>query len=415
MRVLVIFGLVFTGVGIGVFYLLIKPSLDAKDILKNGIETKATLMDIGSNMSKGSESYYWLKLSFVNSDGETITCKTDSLYPVSFIKGRGIAEYNQDAKKYEVTKEPVRVMYMGDKAVLKDFVPKDDEDWATWMIPGVFGGVGVLILLSLILGPVVGRFPVIQQLLGLILLVGVGFVFAGIGGGTYLWILKPPMEAAKILKNGTETTATVIEADSKLAVNNKPYYYLVLSYANSEGEEITCKTNSLYDKYFLWKMEIATEINHTTGKYDEQQVQVMYIGDRAVVKGFVPEKGDMWLWVFPVVFGAIGVGIWLALVWGIVISAGGFFIKYIGVAGTGIYLKHEQNTISGVTTCNIYYTFENKHRKKIEAKTGFVYRDFEAEGLAAMRRFPVRYIGKKSVVMVDRNDLKIYGKHHRNK
>ena len=140
--ILAIVGLVCTGIGAGLFSLLVKPSLDAKKILQNGTETTATLIDGGSNMSSGGEAYYCLKLSFVNVEGETVTCKTKSLYPGTFIKGKGLAEYKTN--RYEMTKEPVIVMYMGDKAVIKSFVP-DDIHWATWLIPGFFGGIGALI------------------------------------------------------------------------------------------------------------------------------------------------------------------------------------------------------------------------------------------------------------------------------
>ena len=329
--VLVIVGLICAGIGAGLFFLLLNPSLETKKILNNGAETTATLIDIGSNISKGSEAYYWLKLSFVNSEGETITCKTKSLYPMYFVKGEGIAEYNKAAKKYEVTTKPVQVMYMGDKAAIKGFVPKEDEDWTNWLPPGFFGGIGVLILLGLALSPIVTMFPVIQQILAFIGVVFIGFVFAGIGAGVYLWVLKPPMEAAKILKKGAETTATVIGAESKVAVNNTSYYCLTLSYVNSEGETITYKTQSLYTKSFLRDIKIATEMNETTGKYDEQPVQVMYLGARAVVKGFVPEKPELWLWIFPLIFGAIGAAIWIALAWGLVKAAGEFIIKHRNV------------------------------------------------------------------------------------
>jgi len=404
--ILVIVGLIFAGIGTGLFYLLIKPSLDAKNILKNGVETTATLIDIGSNMSS-NEAYYWLKLSFVNPEGETITCKTKSLYPQSFIIKAGIAEHNSKTKKFELSEEPVQVMYMGEKAVLKEFVP-ENAGWATWIIPGFFGGIGMLILLGLILAPVVGLFPVIQQLLALIGLILVGGVFAGVGAGVYFWVLKPPMEATKILKKGTETTATVIYAESKLTEttksgstsSTKALYYLNLSFVNSKGETITYKTNSMYDKYFLRNMNIATEINSTTGKYDEQQVQVMYLGAKAVVKGYVPEKTEMFLWLFPIIFGAIGAAIWIALAWGIVKSTGEFIIKQTGTAGIGIYLKHEQRTVSDATSYNIYYSFENKHGKIIENKSGALYIDEQkAEELIKKRSFPIKYIGKKAVII----------------
>jgi len=324
----IIFALILMGIGAGLFFMLLKPSLEAKNILKNGVETTATLIDMGSYVKKNDQPYYWLKFSFVNSAGKTVTYKTNCLYPEYFINGEEIAEYTEN-NRYEVTNEPVRVMYMGKKAVIKGFVPKDDEHWALWIPSGVFCAAGLLILLWLVLAPVVRMYPVMQEILSFMLFVLFGFIFAGIGAGVYLWVLKPPMEAAKILKNGVETTATVIAAESNSTINDVPQYYLVLSYVNSEGKKITCKTNSIYDERFLQDMNIAAEKNFTTGNYYEQQVQVMYIGAKAVVKGFVPEKADWWLWIFPVVFGAIGVAIWLALLWGIVKLTGEFIIKWL--------------------------------------------------------------------------------------
>jgi len=408
---LVIAGLICTGIGTGLFYLLIKPSLDAKNILKNGVETTATLIDIGSNVSKGSDAYYWIRLSFVNAAGETITYKTKSLYPAYFINGQGIAEYNKTAKRYVVTEEPVQVMYLGDKAVIKEFVPAEHEEWTNWLAPGVFGGIGVLILLGMALAPIIGMFPFLQQLLALIGFIFIGGVFAGVGAGVYFWVLQPPMEATKILKKGAETTATVIYADSKVtsttksgsSSSTKALYYLNLSFVNAKGETITYKTNSMYDKYFLRNLNIATEINSITGKYDEQQVQVLYLGEKAIVKGYEPEKTETFLWIFPIVFGIIGAAIWLALLWGIVKTTGEFIIKQTGDASTGIYLKHEQKT--GTIYYYVYFKYENKFQEIVETGTGFSYQDFEAETLAAMGTFPVRYLGKKAVIAVDRKVL----------
>ena len=219
--ILVIVGLICTSIGTGLFYLLIKPSLDAKNILENGVETSATLIAVGSNVSKGSDAYYWIRLSFVNSEGETITYRTKSLYPAYFINGQGIAEYDRKTKRYEVKEEPVQVMYMGDKAVIKEFVPVEHEEWTNWLAPGFFGGIGILILLGLILAPIIGMFPFLQQLLALIGFIFIGGVFAGVGAGVYFWVLQPPMEATKILKKGVETTATVIEAKSKVTSTTK--------------------------------------------------------------------------------------------------------------------------------------------------------------------------------------------------
>ncbi|MCL2132083.1 MAG: hypothetical protein FWH36_06495, partial [Lentimicrobiaceae bacterium] len=66
----------FVGVGAGVFFGLIKPPMEAKNILKNGTETTATVISLHCNFTKISsvtngsvaktteDAYYSLKLSF---------------------------------------------------------------------------------------------------------------------------------------------------------------------------------------------------------------------------------------------------------------------------------------------------------------------------------------------------------------
>jgi hypothetical protein len=138
---------------------------------------------------------------------------------------------------------------------------------------------------------------------------------------------------------------------------------------------------------------------------EKETVQVVYLGNKAVVKGYEPDKTDGWLWFFPIFFGAIGAAFWLALAWGIVKTTGEFIIKQTGTEGTGIYVRHEQRAVDDAVTCNIYYTFENRLRETVEAKTGFIYRDFEAEVFAKMGTFPVKYIGNKAIIMVDKKVL----------
>lgn len=387
--------------------------MDAKKILENGVETTATLIDIGSSMS-GSETYYWLKFSFVNSEGETITCKTKSLYPNSFITESRIAGHTPNSK-FELTGEPVQVKYIGEKAVLKEYIPKEDKEWTNWLAPGFFGAIGALILLGLALGPVIGMFPVVQQIIAFLGLVFVGFVFAGIGAGVYLWVLKPPMDAAKILKNGAETTANVVEViDSKIStttttssgsskeiISNR-LYRLTLAFVNSKGEEVIHKTGSIYTGSFIKNLKIA----------ENETAQVMYVGNKAIVKGYEPESNDGWLWIFPIVFGAIGVAIWLTMAWGIVKATNDFIIKKHGVESIGIYLRyeeikyHKKEVETEAPACNIYFTFENQHGETVEVQTGYLsYHVHEAEALAAMRTFPIKYKGKKAIIMVDKKEL----------
>lgn len=408
-----IFGCLFVGIGALLFFALIKPSLDANSVRQKGVETTATLVDIGGNLSREGERYFWLKLSFVNSEGKSITRETKSIYPLSFIKAQGIAEYHHGNSKYEAAKTTVQVLYVGDKAVLKDFEPQS-IDWKTWLPVAIFGGIGVLLLLTIALIPLVERFDFVRATVGFLLMLFCGFVFAGTGAGVYFWVIKPPKEAAEILKKGDETTAVIIGAENNVntrtttngrETNNERYYRLILSYVDADGEQVTYKTKSIYPEWFLREKGIAYADN-AAGVYDEQPVQVIYLGGKAVVKGFVSKKTELWLWVFPIVFGAIGIGLWIALALGSVMDIRAYIIRKTGDESTGVYLKHERSTVSGVTKYNVYFAFQNKELETIDVQSGFAYGKYEAEQLEEMKKFPIRYIGNKAIIMVDRKELK---------
>ena len=335
---LVFFGIIFSGIGILLFFLLIKPAMDTKKILKNGTETTAAIISTGSNVIKGRERYFYLILSYINSEGEKVMVKTDSVYLESFIEGQKIAEYNKTTKKYDVIKELVPVMYIGNKVVVKSFVP-EDTDWKDWIAPLAFGGIGIVILLVLALSPVLGpifkRNEVIKKILGFISCLLIGLIFGGIGAGVFFGILKPPMDARRILKNGTEVTAAIIDIGSnlteKFGKSEECYYYLTLSYVNSEGEEVTVKTSSLYPERFIRDQKIAA-YNNASGIYNtitKETIQVKHISSKVVVKDFIPKSEPLLLWLFPVVFGAIGVFFLITLIMGIVKAAIGFAVKQI--------------------------------------------------------------------------------------
>ena len=152
---------------------------------------------------------------------------------------------------------------------------------------------------------------VFKGILGIIAYMLIPGIFGGIGAGVYFWLINPQTEAGTILKNGIETTATIIGIDSKVTktsssgikTTSEHYYYLRLSFVNSDGYEIEYKTHNIYPEEFIHKYTIDTG----------ETVQVMYAGTKAVVKGFVPEY-QIWLWLFPVVFGAIAAGFLILLV-----------------------------------------------------------------------------------------------------
>jgi hypothetical protein len=243
---------------------------------------------------------------------------------------------------------------------------------------------------------------VFMGILGVFLLLFFIAVFGGFGAGAFLWFIKPQMEAGRILKNGVETTATVIGIDSKGTVSSKSgnttkteqYYALILSFTNSEGNSVEYKTRGIYPKIFINRNNVKQ------GK----TIQVMYVNNKAVVKGFVP-KYETWLWFFPVVFGAIAAGLLIFLIVGLIQSANDYIIKKYGVSATGTYLEHKKlNEDDKANLNSIIFTFTNDNGDTVEVKSRYMYANSGAEELAKMGAFPIMYKGKKAVIMINKNN-----------
>ena len=82
-------------------------------------------------------------------------------------------------------------------------------------------------------------------------------------------------------------------------------------------------------------------------------------------------------------------------------------IKQFGRNGTGTYLKHKEvlKEIVGdnkIPYYEIHFSFKNDSEKIIETKTsGDVFSMCEAEALAVMKIFPIRYMDDNAVIMTD--------------
>jgi hypothetical protein len=241
---------------------------------------------------------------------------------------------------------------------------------------------------------------VFMGILGILVYLLIPAIFGGVGAGVFFWVIQPRLEAGKILKNGVETTATVTDIESAGTVSSKSgsttkterFNKLKLSFVNSEGNEIEYKTRGIYPDGFIRKNKINKN----------ETVQVMYVGAKAVVKGFVPEY-ETWLWLFPVVFGAIAAGFLMFLALGFVWTASDSIIKKFGEPVTGTYLEHKKFMNGDDSNMNsIICSFKNDNGNTVEVKTRFIYSNAEAEELAKMGSFPVIYKGKKAVIMVDK-------------
>jgi len=231
-----------------------------------------------------------------------------------------------------------------------------------------------------------------------------GAPFAGVAAAILIFVLIPPISAKYVLNNGVETTAKVVNFAKKFtetttsgsSSSKTEYYYITLSFVNSEGEKTVYKTRSIYPRQFI-SDRIA----------ENRTVQVMCLGNRAVVKGYEPKETEFWLWIFVLAFGIIGILLWKLAVWSIT----NVNIMHNGTLGTGIYQKTEKSSFW--TEPYIIFSFENKNGEQIEVKTRYIskdykvdtIKDYELEALIEMKSFPIKFIGNKAVIVADGSEL----------
>jgi len=121
--VLLIFGLGFTGVVVLISIPLTKSYLEAKHIINKGTETTATVIDIDSRYAVNDISYYYITLSFVHANGETVALKTSSVYTADFLRNLAV-EYNNDEEDEDtygfqsLLGKQIQVIYSGNKAAV---------------------------------------------------------------------------------------------------------------------------------------------------------------------------------------------------------------------------------------------------------------------------------------------------------
>jgi hypothetical protein len=255
-----------------------------------------------------------------------------------------------------------------------------------------------------------------KEVFSVILLMLVGMFFLGVGVGIFLWVLRPPMEAKKILKNGIETTATIVGIGSNVKISNsqngkkeEQYYFLKLSFVNSSGKTITFKTKSIYPESFIEDMNIV-DYNINSKKYDittKESIQVISLGNKAVVKDFIPNnRSSWWLWILSFVFSLVGTGILISLAIGVINVTVESIIKLHGAPTAAVYSSHTYDTVSSTETLyTIYFSFENTKGETVVGKKLISNSDIEAEMLIELGLFPIKYIGNKAAVMLNKDEI----------
>ena len=222
-----------------------------------------------------------------------------------------------------------------------------------------------------------------------------GLIFAGIGFCVIYFVLLPPITAKNILDKGSETTATVLNIGGKVTTTTKSggsssrdvFYNLTLAFEDSKGKEIIYKTRAIYPRNFIRNTNIE----------ENKTVQVIYSGNKAVVKGFVPKTtSDNWLWLFPIIFGAIGLLFIYLIIKGTIQS----IIMQYGTEGTGRYVSHVTNEYNNQVICKINFTFVNNSGETLKGKSTIT-NVVEAAAMIEKQSFPIKYIGKSAVIVTN--------------
>lgn len=247
---------------------------------------------------------------------------------------------------------------------------------------------------------------------GTLLLLIVGLAFVSAAAVVFVRYVKPVLEAEYIIENGKEATATVININSNIAsgkgANKTSYYYIEFSFVNAEGKTVALKTGSIFDEYDLVKLGIA--------EYDEdsyqlnivlpvKEIPIMYRGKNAVPKNYVPESVSWDWWIIIIFFGGGGIGVLITFVLVFTANVKHSNTEQLGKDGIGVYLEHSLKYSTGgkhskTPYFSICFAFKNDAGKIIETKTkGKAYNKQKAEEIAALKVFPIKYIGDNAVIM----------------
>jgi len=242
---------------------------------------------------------------------------------------------------------------------------------------------------------------ILMGILGVFLYLLIPAIFGGVGIGVYFLAIEPYTEARNILIKGIETSARIISIEGKGSVtttsgNTKKttdLYGIKLSFINLSGDVIEYQTRGIYPKSFISKNNIV----------EGETIKIRYVGSKAVIKYFTPNY-ETWLWLFPIIFGGIGIGFLLIPIIGFMWILNDYIIMIFGSAAMGTYLNQKRLIKSIESDFNrIICTFKSNNDETVEVKTRYGYSNSEVEKLAEMKSFPIKYIRKKAVIMIDKN------------
>ncbi|MCL2061600.1 MAG: zinc ribbon domain-containing protein [Firmicutes bacterium] len=226
-----------------------------------------------------------------------------------------------------------------------------------------------------------------------ILFIFLALCFAGASAAVYFFGIVPNQERAHIAKNGVPGVGTVTAIRSNTEVNDEPRYRIEFTFVNAEtGQKHNGRTADVYTYSELSSLG--------------ETVPIKYIGDRAVV---MPYKASImsWLgWILIAAFVAAALGLIVGAVLVIKFSKEASSIKKGGKDGTATFLSSSVGMyINNAPRYKIHYTYTDEFGEYHEGKTGSSYRQDEADAFQSMRTFPIRFAGKKSVILIQKKDL----------
>lgn len=219
--------------------------------------------------------------------------------------------------------------------------------------------------------------------------------FGGVAAGLFFGLIFPGFHESYVAENGKVATAEVMGISSNTTINDEPYYYIRYKYTNDKGEEVTGRTNTAYTE------DEANAIRRAGTmliKFDEH--------GHSVAADYKKAAGSSFLWIFIIVFGAVGVGMGIAVIRQIVRFASEGRLKAVGREGRGFFIDSASRmSVNGVPMYYIKYSFVNEDRETVEVKTGSVYERHEVDIFRALGEFDIKYSEKRATITQKLSDI----------
>ncbi len=191
-------------------------SVNYKDILNNGIETQAEVLEhtYRSSLEVNGVPYYRIDFEFVDENGHShigTTSETFTYYEITQLCERGVITIKYDPKTFD--------------AIEASYNSSEDTGKNTMLIFFfVFGGVDVLLWVAV--------------------------VKTGINN----------IKNAKIAKTGKDYTATVTHINSNVTVNHVPKFKVHYTWVGENGVTMSGSSSSIYSRYEAEALERAGNI-----------------------------------------------------------------------------------------------------------------------------------------------------------